>query len=87
MIPWKASPDTTVMTYSPSFCPIMDGSSISKIFPAMRNTMPKGKYLQRISIKNDEDAAIIEDSAVFGTVWYESKFSAHNTHLQTCNQH
>lgn len=74
MIPWKASPDTTVMTYSPSFCPITDGSSISKIFPAMRNTMPKGKYLQRISIKNYEDAAILKhcriDIAVFGTMRY-----------------
>lgn len=48
--PWMTSPDTTVMAYSPSFCPITEGSSISRIFPAMRNTMPKGKYLQRISM-------------------------------------
>lgn len=93
MSPCKISPDTTVMTYSPSFCPITDGSSISKIFPAMRNTMPKGKYLQRIRIKNYEDAAItvaLQDR--HGSVWYcvvqlyENKFSAHNRHLQ-CDWH
>lgn len=97
MIPWKASPDTTVMTYSPSFCPITDGSSISRIFPAMRNTIPKGKYLQRISKKNYEDAAAITvdrslpdrpGSICYCAVQsYENKFSAHNRRLQTCTWH
>lgn len=53
--PWMASPDTTVMAYSPSFWLVTDGSSISRIFPAMRNTMPKGKYLPRMRASAHED--------------------------------
>lgn len=76
MSPWMTSPDTTVMAYSPSFCPITDGSPISRIFPAMRNTMPKGKYLQRISIKKLFMRAqqslkhYMTVITVFGTMWY-----------------
>lgn len=46
MRPCTNRPDNTVMKYMPSFSPRCAGSCMSRIFPATRNTMPKGKYLQ-----------------------------------------
>ena len=44
--PWISKPMITVMVYMPSWPPICVRSSISTIFPAIRNRMPMGAYLR-----------------------------------------
>lgn len=44
--PWINKPMITVMVYMPSWPPICVRSSISTIFPAIRNRIPIGAYLR-----------------------------------------
>lgn len=43
--PWISKPMITVMVYMPNWPPICVRSSISTIFPAIRNRIPIGAYL------------------------------------------
>lgn len=45
MSPWTKSPARTVIPYQPNFFPRVLGSCMSRIFPATRKMIPKGKYL------------------------------------------
>lgn len=42
---WMSSPTMTVTVYIPSWPPITAKSSISRIFPAIKNIIPTGAYL------------------------------------------
>lgn len=52
----------TVMTYMPSWPPICVRSSISTIFPAIRNRIPIGAYLTE-----EEEHWVIEETCDFET--------------------
>lgn len=45
-VAWMSSPLMTVTVYIASWLPIEEMSSISTIFPAIRNKMPRGAYLK-----------------------------------------
>jgi len=53
MVAWIVRPMITVMVYMPSCPPICVRSSISTIFPAIRNRMPMGAYLGKTKQKTD----------------------------------
>lgn len=54
---WIIKPMITVMTYMPSWPPICVRSSISTIFPAIRNRIPIGAYLTE-----EEEHWVIEET-------------------------
>jgi len=45
MRPCTNRPARTVTPYQPSFFPSVEGSLMSRILPATRKIIPKGKYL------------------------------------------
>lgn len=54
--PWISKPMITVMVYIPSWPPICVRSSISTIFPAIKNKIPIGAYL-----KKEEELWVMEN--------------------------